>query len=478
MKSQLKSWSNLHKVVIVVGLASIMGLLIGWRDRRLVLYDDVGITLRYAYRLAEGHGWTYNDNDQTNGASSPLYTMILAICRVVGLDLVQSARMIGVILYAGVVGAASYIAQKIAGVTAGLVAAVLVLTSSGFRAEALSGMETILSVFLGILVILAIMKERDWVAAVLLGLALVNKLDAGLLVVVVVFAWWFLRRAFPWKQIVITVGLIAPWFLFSWIYFGSPLPYSMTQKISGENGGGLPSWNTWWMFERLQREGSLPLVFFALVSILLFPFISKSSRSYAASIMVCLTWPLLHFVAFSFVDMGDPYPWYMGSLYVPLAVAASVAIVKICSGSRLISETFRVVGILTMLFVVSGLGLARWGGVGQVINVVRNGHTVDSYEAFELTRYQSGEWLAQNASADEGILTCWGWVAYMAEQSPIAETCPLSTRDAVVSTWFVNSAFIGTGEPQLEALAGWVEVVSFRSDGGLTVVYRSESPQG
>ena len=455
-----------------------LGLIIGWRDRRAILYDDVGITLRYALRIADGYGWTYNDGDRTNGASSPLYTMVLALCRLVGFDLVQSAKLIGVVLYAGVVGVATFLAQKIGGLAAGMVASVLILTSFGFRGEALSGMETVLAVFLGLLVILAIIQEKDSLAGVFLGLMLLNKLDAALLAMAVVAAWWVLRRVFPLKQLIITCGVVAPWLLFSWLYFGSPLPYTITQKISVGNGDLTPGWNIWWIFDRLRIEGSFALLFFGLLAILLVPYIARSSSRASVTVSLCVAWPILHFAAFSLVDMGETYPWYVGSLYAPLAVAASIAITFLCLGAISISRQFGYAGLLATALVVAGVGNAGWGGVGRAVAVVRQGHTVSSYEEFERTRLLAGEWLAKNASANEGILTCWGWVAYEAEQSPIAETCPLSTRKPVVPTWFVNSAFIGVGTPQIMPAPGWNEVVSFRSDGGVTTVYRVEVPSG
>lgn len=59
---------------------------------RAVLYDDAAITLRYAWRIAHGDGFTYNPGDRTDGASAPLYTLVLAFINLCGGGLVGAAK--------------------------------------------------------------------------------------------------------------------------------------------------------------------------------------------------------------------------------------------------------------------------------------------------------------------------------------------------------------------------------------------------
>src|SRR5690606_38181026 len=66
------------RVPLLVVVATVVGLAIAVRSRPAVLYDDAAIVLRYASRLADGQGWTYNPGDRTNGSTAPLYTMVLA----------------------------------------------------------------------------------------------------------------------------------------------------------------------------------------------------------------------------------------------------------------------------------------------------------------------------------------------------------------------------------------------------------------
>jgi hypothetical protein len=48
-------------------------------------YDDSLILYRYAINLADGNGLVFNQGERTDGSSSFLYTVILAVCYHLGL---------------------------------------------------------------------------------------------------------------------------------------------------------------------------------------------------------------------------------------------------------------------------------------------------------------------------------------------------------------------------------------------------------
>src|SRR5437867_3021987 len=60
-----------------------------------------------------------------------------------------------------------------------------------------------------------------------------DKLDAGLLAVAVAGAALWIYGRFPWKVAWCSLLTVFPWFLFSWIYFGSLLPNSLIAKLHG-----------------------------------------------------------------------------------------------------------------------------------------------------------------------------------------------------------------------------------------------------
>ena len=162
--------------VILAG--AIVALVVAMRLRPDVLFDDAAITFRYAARIADGSGFTFNDADRTNGASAPFYTLVLAVSAVLGVVPERMAVVLGVSSFASVVAFVGILAQRIAGRIASVLAMGLLVTSTVFQNQALSGMESAFAAALGMGALVALSKRRFAIAGTLLGLALFNRLDA------------------------------------------------------------------------------------------------------------------------------------------------------------------------------------------------------------------------------------------------------------------------------------------------------------
>jgi len=111
-----------RSALIVGALVGIVAFVVAVRDVRVVLYDDAAITLRYAWRIAHGGGFTYNPADRTDGASAPLYTLIIAFISFLGGGLIGAAKLICIASFTLTCGLLSYLASRMAGFIAGLVA--------------------------------------------------------------------------------------------------------------------------------------------------------------------------------------------------------------------------------------------------------------------------------------------------------------------------------------------------------------------
>ncbi|MFN8050280.1 MAG: hypothetical protein U0Q22_02485 [Acidimicrobiales bacterium] len=461
---------------VVVGCAVVVGALVAVRDVRVYLFDDAAIAFRYAWRIAHGHGFTYNDGDRTNGASAPLYTLVLAALSRLGLDLERAASGVGVACYAAACGLVAWLGNRLAGLWCAALAAALLVSSADFRLNALSGMESSLAVVLGLLALVFVVTDRQVLAGVVLGLAVVDKLDAGLLAVALVVAVGLVHRRLPVKLGVVALAIAAPWFVFATWYFGSPIPYSATQKLTTVQN---PSYHAdpLWVLRTLGADRTLGLLLLTLLALLTVPRAMRLAPPRAVTIVAIVTWACLHLAVFSIVDLGDSYGWYVTILYPLLAVGAALFVV---SAPALLADRFgdpriaRVAWGLAAALVAVPIVAGGW----RAANVVAVGHRVDANERLEGTRWAAGRYLGRRVEPGDVVETCFGWIAYGAPTTPIQETCPLSTRLSVGRpTWGVDLETANSGPVHVPDRA--TVVASFPSSGperARTIVYRYGTP--
>jgi len=273
-----------------------------------------------------------------------------------------------------------------------------------------------------------------------------------------------------------TVAAFAPWALFSQVYFGSIIPHSATEKLNHESKGVVLDHA--WLLKAIRADRSAPLLITAALTLAGVAWLMKAGRrAQAAGLAACIFWAALHVVAYSYLNFGGTYPWYKTLAYPPIMIAAAVGIGIIASATGG-SSAARLVGPVAAVGIALGLVADKAPQFHQDAQVLLHGHQVSSYEAFEATRRQAGVYLGRVAAPGDVVETCFGWIAYGAEQTTVKETCPLSTRKPVGRPrWFVDVSFAGI---RSQAPAGFELVERFRSHNpqgdGSTEVYRSDLP--
>ncbi len=373
--------------------------------RPVMLVDDAAITFRYAERIAAGKGFTYNDHERVLGASNPLYTLILASCSLAGMDIETAARVLGVALFAGSIVLAALIAAQLSSLPGGLAAGFLLACHPFFRNLALGGMESGLAAFLGLLVVLALLFDWQATAAVCLGLAMWNKLDAGMLALAIVAAWIVVRRSLPLKIAAISALVALPWFSFALWYFGSPFPRSMMVKLA--NNTGLPADHLWVLREILTPDrGFIPLLILgsALALPRVWSTMAVGQRLAAATLA---GWFLFHSLAFSLLWLGDYYHWYLAVLCpapIILGCAAGFRLLRLAPAAGR-SRVPKAVGVVAMLLLAAAAPVAETAG--QL-----GANSADNFQVFDFDRRMAGMFLAQYASPSEVVGSKFGWVAY------------------------------------------------------------------
>jgi hypothetical protein len=323
-------------------------------------YDDPFITYRYAYNLSHGLGFVYNPGERVLSTTTPLFTLLLAGFAPLWSNLPQLANLVGAFSLA--LGglfiwmlARSWEAPWI-GWSGLLLYPTFPLIISTLGSET----PLYLALCLGAFAFYAAKRYR--LTAVFAALAILTRPD-GALVPALIGLDYLLRHTgafiptrirrigqtifhrrvdnvinspsdngFPWQAILIFVCLTAAWFIFAWVYFGSPWPATLATKqhqgamaISQRFAPGfwtviqgyISNWFYW-------LEAGL-----ALCGII---FIAWRARRW----LLLLLWTGLYFLAYTILGVSRYY-WYYAPLvpgFIVLIGAGIWAVSRLGSTSR------------------------------------------------------------------------------------------------------------------------------------------------
>jgi hypothetical protein len=224
----LKTRLNPILAVLVI-LAATLRLINGPRP-----YDDAFITFRYVENITNGIGFVYNAGEYVLGTTTPLYTLLLALLHFpLKSDLGWIALLINTVADCTSIILLYQLGRKfIGGKAPGFAyAAPLLFAVSVFSTNwCIGGMETSLfSCLLLLSFYLAVTRQTVW-GAFSATLATLCRPEGILIAGLVLVAAWVIRRGMPWREFLVMIATGAPWALFATLYFGSPIPHSITAK--------------------------------------------------------------------------------------------------------------------------------------------------------------------------------------------------------------------------------------------------------
>lgn len=366
--------------------------------------DDAAITFRYVERVVAGHGLTYNDHERVAGNSNPLYTLVLAALHFTGIGIEDATGIIAMFGYVATALLTIFLCYKLSGLIGGLLSGMFITVAVFFRAQAFSGMESILSAVLGLLVVVFIYKNKNIIAGVCLGLAIWNKLDAGILAIAVFLAWILVYKNIPWKIIFSSLGSLLPWLLFSYFYYDSPIPNSFLTKAALHS-----NWihfDHFWILKFI--ENNFLYASLLLLSLLLFFYYIKMDKASRLATIILLFWFLLHSLVFSALNLGDYYPWYLTVLLPPIVILGSAFISN--ATSKIFSNK-----IVALIIAVTVFGFISYESVLATIEELKNGNRLKNWEVFDNDRRMAGIFLSQFSDSSEVVESAYGWIAYEVE---------------------------------------------------------------
>lgn len=322
--------------LLVVLLAGLQVL----RASRIGPVDDAYITYRSARNLADGLGPVFNPGEQVLSVTTPGYMLALAAASPLSQDFVVlglAFNALGLLALGALVidlSAGAWRQDKVdpMGAAARCAAAVVAvaLTLTFWPLKVAIGMETplyvaaLLAVFAAYRRALADPQPASrWLlaTAVAAAVAFLIRPDGALAGLVVGIHWLATRRRIPWPALGLALLLSLPWVAFAWSYYGSPLPNTLTAKVTHGLVGSADSWGgqlAAWAWQWVYRQPlAAVLLLLGLVSALLGRPSGAGQRTAVRRLM--LAWSALYIASYIWLDVGA-YIWY----YVPLAPVAAL----------------------------------------------------------------------------------------------------------------------------------------------------------
>ncbi len=370
-----KSWQLIYLCLVTALIALAFA---NW------VYDDPFITYRYAVNLAEGLGFAYNPGQPTLSVTSPLFTLILAGGYYLGFEPRGLAIFLGALsIAAGALGL-WHIGQSMNSPAVSWMGLFfyptfpLLLTTLGS--------ETPLYLAFCLGAIAFFLRKRSVISAALLALAILARPDGLLLLLVLLFYAVLQKQDISWKAGLIFVLILAPWLIFSWDSFGSPVPLTLFAK---QAQGTLAISNTF-------PEGFLALVksyatqwqwllkfILAMLGLLT---LLKRSKSWAFMI----AWSCLYFLGFSLLAVSA-YFWYYAPLIPVFLVLTGLGLEALLNWLRTGIPRIKPFTTLAVFLLIANLLVADikdfW-----VLRQQRDSR-YDIYQA-------AGTWLQQNTPED------------------------------------------------------------------------------
>ncbi len=377
-------------------------------------YDDPYITYRYAAQLAHGQGFVYNSGAHVLSTTTPLFAMLLALGSFIWPDLPRLANLIGCLSLA------------FGGLSLWLISRVWKQRLAGWAGLWLYptftlllqtvGSETPLYLAFCLGAIAGYTYKRYHLTAVLAGLAVLTRAD-GILVAAVLAIHYLLvvRGPIPWTAAGLFAGVLAPWLIFSWVYFGSPLPVTLAAKQAQGSMAISQRFATGFITIAGPYIESWVYRIEALLAVLGLAYLVWRARFYG----LIIAWTILYFVAYSVLGVSK-YFWYYAPLvpgFVVLVGLGVGAIAKFChrlfemkANSTVLSETGSRYVILALFLLLPFILIQSWNAL-QMQN--RVDPRVPVYRAI-------GEWLRTStpASAEVGTLEV-GIIGYYAQRPMI-----------------------------------------------------------
>ncbi len=364
--------------------------------------DDAFITFRYSRNIVEGQGFVYNPGVHTLGTTTPLFTLIMAAISAITGQQDFQWYAIGVSALADAITSALLflLTKRVTGSTLfGFIVGVLWAISPRSVTFAVGGMETSVNILWMVAAVWCFVTDdtvgarhalplhhdkRLWMG-VFAGLGLLTRIDSALSVApLFAYQWWEQMRGaagvhvgtplqsrrwidyFPLRTWLACAVTIAPWFIFSTFYFGSPIPNSINAKTVAyvmQPGTAfvtlaLGTYSVPFFETQLFPAGARAIA--GIIFMALYLVLSLFGVLYAVRKVPCLLpfllYPWLYLVVFSIVNPLI-FRWYVLPPLPALTLGIVCGIWSLVSSEKLQRVAPVIIGAIGVLWVAGSLNV-------------------------------------------------------------------------------------------------------------------------
>jgi 4-amino-4-deoxy-L-arabinose transferase-like glycosyltransferase len=370
--AQARNRLNIALIAALMVIAVVARLIPGPRT-----IDDAFITFRYSRNLVEGQGFVYNPGVHTLGTTTPLFTLLMALVSALlrGQDFQWYAIAASAMADAATVALLFLLTLRLTGSRVAAVIPALLWAISPYSVTfAVGGMETSVVVLWLVAATWAFVTGRDRLLGLFAALGLLTRIDTALWVgLIFLFQWLMLLRCaggplvrrVPWATWIICALVMLPWLIFSAVYFGSPLPNSVSAKTVAyimppfsALKTFIPVYST--PFQEFETVGAVGSMVAAVVYLTLSLFGLFYAARRLPKLLPFLLYPWLYVVVFA---LANPlvFRWYLApplpALIVGLVAGAWMLLEQIgglLHSRRLTLYATALVGLIWLAFSLNG----------------------------------------------------------------------------------------------------------------------------
>lgn len=412
------------------------------------MLDDAYITYRYARNIASGNGFAFNVGEPVLGTTTPGYTLLLALFNLLFQTDFPKLSFLLTIAFTCITGWLLYQILRcwVRDIPA-LAGAMLYVTNPVLTSSL--GMETSLYIVLiAASVYLLYVRPCSLACGVAIGLTILVRPDGLIVLGIPVLAW--ITRKIRFRSVLI-VGVAAflmlvPWLVYSYLYFGSPIPHSLCAK---QQHVGQPAESELFirgfsfLAKRYLRHSLVHALFIPLTALGLLSI--KRRRSAVA--LAILAWAAVYTAAFEFLDVPNHFIWYWAPLTLAFVVLVASGAASVLDWQR--SEAGRLLFPSALLMTLISCMLA-----GLVVGQVASGYKALDWSPRFYTYRSVGEYL-RTVSDRSDTIGCWeiGIIGYYSDRpildlvgitSPaVMENGPRETVRVVSPKYLVDAGYPG-----------------------------------